>query len=117
MPMHITILSVNRANAARRDADGVVVSGRRSVERLHIAIIVGNPMRSTIVRGALMGCALWLLSLSGVFAQAPTPLVSTGQPVTWWVVFKFNTASFAGCGGPSVLQCTFGGTPKSTSFG
>jgi Deoxyribonuclease II len=74
-------------------------------------------MRSTIVRSALMCCALWMLPLSGVFAQAPAPLVSTGQPVTWWVVFKFNTAAFAGCGGTSVLQCTFGGTPKSAPFG
>jgi hypothetical protein len=68
-------------------------------------------MRSIKVRGALMGCALWMFSMS-VLAQAPTPLVATGQPAAWWVVFKFNAASFAGCGGAAVLQCTFGGEPK-----
>jgi hypothetical protein len=62
-----------------------------------------------------MCCALWTLSMSVVLAAAPTPLVATGQPVTWWVVFKFNAAAFAGCGGTAHLQCTFGGEPKNTS--
>jgi hypothetical protein len=72
---------------------------------------------SIIVRRSCTGCALWVLSLSIAVAQAPTPLVSAGQPVAWWVVFKFNTAAFPGCGGSSVLQCTFGGTAKTASFG
>jgi hypothetical protein len=57
-------------------------------------------------------CALWTLAPTVVAAQAPTPLVATGQPVTWWVVFKFNAAAFAGCGGTARLQCTFGGEVK-----
>ena len=69
-------------------------------------------MRSTIVRSALMCCALWTLAPSVVVAKAPTPLVATGHPVTWWVVFKFNAAAFAGCGGTARLQCTFGGEIK-----
>jgi Deoxyribonuclease II len=72
----------------------------------------GTSMRSTIVRSALLGCAWWMLSLSVAAAQAPTPLISSGQPVTWWAVFKFNAGSFAGCGGTATLQCTFGGDPK-----
>jgi hypothetical protein len=45
--------------------------------------------------------------------NAPAPLLDTGHPVQWWFVFKFNTASFPGCGdsGPQT-QCLFGGTVK-----
>jgi hypothetical protein len=41
-------------------------------------------------------------------AQSPTPLLSAGQPVEWWFVFKFNAESFAGCGGAQ-RTCPFGG--------
>jgi len=43
-----------------------------------------------------------------VFAEAtaPTPLLSEGQAVDWWFVFKFNSKSFEGCG---VRKCLFGG--------
>jgi Deoxyribonuclease II len=103
--MQIQIPTIDRATKGRGDED----AASQGAERLRLP--------SILVRSALMGCALWMLSLSAVVAQAPTPLVSTGQPVAWWVVFKFNTAAFAGCGGTSVLQCTFGGRPKSAAFG
>ena len=41
--------------------------------------------------------------------DAPAPLVKDGQPVTWWFVFKFNAASFPGCGAGAERACTFGG--------
>jgi Deoxyribonuclease II len=41
--------------------------------------------------------------------QAPTPLLSNGQPVNWWFVFKFNAESFPDCGGAQ-RTCPFGGT-------
>ncbi len=39
--------------------------------------------------------------------SAPTPLLEKGHPVDWWFVFKFNAASFPGCGDRA---CPFGGT-------
>ncbi len=66
---------------------------------------------------AAIGLALAALVLSLppiAYGQTdPTPLVASTQPVDWWFVFKFNTASFPQCGGvpagPRV--CPFGGTP------
>lgn len=41
--------------------------------------------------------------------EAPVPLLSSGQPVDWWFVFKFNAESFPECGGAQ-RTCAFGGT-------
>lgn len=41
--------------------------------------------------------------------EAPAPLLKSGQAVDWWFVFKFNAASFPGCGGAQ-RTCPFGGT-------
>lgn len=38
----------------------------------------------------------------------PTPLLKAGHPVDWWVVFKFNGATFPGCDGAE-RACPFGG--------
>ncbi len=43
-------------------------------------------------------------------AEAPTPLLDKGDPVDWWFVFKFNTASFPHCKGDAKESCVFGGT-------
>jgi hypothetical protein len=43
-------------------------------------------------------------------AAAPTPLLGAGQGVKWWFVFKFNAASFPGCGGGGQTTCIFGGS-------
>lgn len=40
---------------------------------------------------------------------APVPLLAKGHPVSWWFVFKFNSASFPRCGGSAVRSCLFGG--------
>jgi len=40
-------------------------------------------------------------------STAPVPLLEKGQSVDWWFVFKFNGATFPGCGERS---CLFGGT-------
>lgn len=45
----------------------------------------------------------------GYAADAPAPLLKTGQAVDWWFVFKFNVGSFPDCGGPT-RTCIFGGT-------
>jgi hypothetical protein len=39
----------------------------------------------------------------------PSPLLSAGQPVDWWFVFKLNSETFPDCGGAE-RQCLFGGT-------
>jgi hypothetical protein len=54
---------------------------------------------------------------AGHAAEAPTPLVQKGSPVDWWFVFKFNAASFPGCGGQQKRVCTFGGTPQNYRSG
>lgn len=43
-------------------------------------------------------------------ADAPVPLLKAGQPVAWWVVFKFNSATLPGCAGGSQRACLFGGS-------
>ena len=48
---------------------------------------------------------------------APVPLLTNGQPVDWWFVFKFNSESFPACGGPA-RTCIFGGAVQAyDSFG
>lgn len=46
----------------------------------------------------------------------PAPLLAKDHPVAWWFVFKFNTASFPGCGAHAVRSCPFGGTVKNYAF-
>jgi hypothetical protein len=68
----------------------------------------------------LLRCARLVLGVGLLFAvgiagaEAPTPFVAQGQPVDWWFVFKFNSASFPHCGGSPEVQrvCPFGGTPQ-----
>src|ERR1700691_4444299 len=43
--------------------------------------------------------------------DAPAPLLEKGHAVSWWLVFKFNSAIFSGCGGASRV-CLFGGTEQ-----
>ena len=43
--------------------------------------------------------------------DAPAPLLGKGRAVSWWLVFKFNSAVFRGCGGASRV-CLFGGTAQ-----
>jgi hypothetical protein len=40
---------------------------------------------------------------------APVPLLTTGHPVSWWLVFKLNAAVFPGCSGGATRRCPFGG--------
>ena len=57
------------------------------------------------------GPALGAPSLSSTIT--PTPLTQTGQPTTWWFVFKFNAKSFPACGPAAVTRsCPFGGTKQ-----
>jgi len=51
------------------------------------------------------------VAASSQTSNAPlTPLLKAGQPVDWWFVFKFNAASFPGCGDDAQRACPFGGT-------
>jgi hypothetical protein len=67
-------------------------------------------MYAGIVLSVLVACT----SLTVFGQDAPTPLIEQGQPVDWWFVFKFNSASFPGCGGTPSAQrvCPFGGTAQ-----
>jgi hypothetical protein len=49
----------------------------------------------------------------------PMPLLTTGHPVDWWFVFKFNSASFPKCAAGAARTCSFGGQVQSSwrSFG
>jgi hypothetical protein len=50
-------------------------------------------------------------------AIAPVPLLTSGQPVNWWFVFKFNTRTYPECGGAE-RTCLFGGSVQPyTSYG
>ena len=43
-------------------------------------------------------------------SSGPHPLLEKGEPVEWWFVFKFNAATFPGCGDDGERSCLFGGT-------
>jgi hypothetical protein len=60
-----------------------------------------------------------LLWAAPAWAQAgpPVPLLKTGQPVDWWFVFKFNTATFNGCGANVQRACPFGGSAQTYKSG
>jgi hypothetical protein len=45
-------------------------------------------------------------------ASGPAPLLTVGHPLSWWFVFKFNSAAFPECGAGAQRQCPFGGTPQ-----
>jgi hypothetical protein len=64
---------------------------------------------------------LWLAIVAWgapAWAQSshPVPLLRRGQPVDWWFVFKFNTATFNGCGGTQRV-CLFGGDVQAYKSG
>jgi hypothetical protein len=64
-------------------------------------------------RSNAIAATVWLLLASACWAAPPvppTPLLGDGTSVDWWFVFKFNTASFPGCGGTAQRTCLFGGT-------
>jgi hypothetical protein len=50
---------------------------------------------------------------SGEPENAPSPLLSSGSPVDWFFVFKFNSGSFPECsGGADQRTCLFGGAKQ-----
>ena len=70
--------------------------------RLTVNIRKKKPLLPVIV--------LLLAALAYGSTPPPSPLLANGQPVNWWFVFKFNSASFPGCGGSAQRACLFGGT-------
>ncbi|WP_047248113.1 deoxyribonuclease II family protein [Chromobacterium subtsugae] len=71
----------------------------------------------TALRRAALAAALSLAALGSAHA-APSPLLDASHPVSWWFAFKFNAASFPGCGGAAqVNSCQFGGNPQSYTSG
>jgi hypothetical protein len=58
-------------------------------------------------------CVAPLATVQHAFAEPPVPLLSPGQKVNWWFVFKLNAKVFPACGAATVVRaCPFGGTPK-----
>lgn len=78
---------------------------------------IGPRRRERRGAGALASILALVLALcvgcTGQAATAPQPLLRAGQPVAWWIVFKFNAATFPGCGGAAARACLFGGTVQS----
>jgi hypothetical protein len=75
---------------------------------------------SRIFSLVLVGVLATILAFAGAVSLAaangsavPTPLLSQRQPVDWWFVFKFNVASFPGCGENAARECPFGGEAQS----
>lgn len=60
--------------------------------------------------------ATWLALLVPALAGPPTPLLSTGQPVDWWFVFKLNSHAFPACGAGAERTCPFGGSVQDYRF-
>jgi hypothetical protein len=68
-------------------------------------------MARSVTLSARCLIAVLLLVISPAFAaDAPSPLLATGQPVDWFFVFKFHTEFFPECGGNVQRKCLFGGT-------
>lgn len=58
----------------------------------------------------------WATPVLAQTSTAPAPLLQTGQPVDWWFVFKFNTASLPSCASGAVRACIFGGGVQPYKF-
>jgi hypothetical protein len=69
-------------------------------------------------KGSLLLWFTILVWAASAWAQssAPVPLLKSGQPVDWWFVFKFNAATFDGCGGAQ-RACLFGGDVQTYKLG
>jgi hypothetical protein len=77
------------------------------------------PVLLAVVVCCLAGAAIFEGALSEQAIAAndvPTPLLSPGNPVDWWFVFKFNTKTFPGCGDNAERQCPFGGELQPYDF-
>ena len=68
--------------------------------------------RSLLLRFTIV---MWAAS-AWAQSSAPVPLLKSGQPVDWWFVFKFNTATFNGCGAAQ-RACPFGGAVQTYKSG
>ena len=76
-----------------------------AIALLHSAIVPPD------VKGlSHLGSASTGLSSSSSGDTIPLPLIGKGHPVDWWFVFKFNSASFPGCGEGATRDCPFGGS-------
>ena len=69
--------------------------------------VITNTKHSLIL---LIVALLVLIVTASAQAQTPMPLITKGQSVDWWFVFKFNDRTFPGCGGSAQRSCPFGGT-------
>lgn len=79
----------------------------------------GRHLSATLVALMIAVC-VWVAptpSIAGEEPAAPLPLLAEGEPVDWWFVFKFNTASFPGCGDGVERSCLFGGEVQEYKYG
>ena len=57
-----------------------------------------------------------VVSLQAQSSNALVPMLKSGQPVDWWFVFKFNTASLPSCRASAPRACIFGGQVQPYKF-
>lgn len=65
----------------------------------------------------VIGASVLFGGIAAAADQTLSPMLDNGRPVNWWFVFKFNAATFPGCGesAEKTRQCPFGGTPQDYS--
>ena len=92
----------------------------RKSGKLSLHVVKEFPGRTRLPAMCLLLCAIGMWGAGLLAAQdglAPVPLLTSGQPVNWWFVFKFNTQTYPDCGGAQ-RTCLFGGTVQPyKSFG
>jgi TIR domain/Deoxyribonuclease II len=69
---------------------------------------------ASIAMVGLLSFAGWNWYIAPYWSSpSPAPLLAAGRPADWWFVYKFNAASFPGCGNNIERSCPFGGEPQS----
>jgi Deoxyribonuclease II len=83
---------------------------------LAIALLAGHVgLPSSAPAAGAPSASAGVTNITKTLGNAPVPLLTAGQPVDWWFVFKFNAGSFSGCSNGAQRACPFGGTVQSYS--
>jgi hypothetical protein len=83
------------------------MNGSKRTARLSIAV----QLLSVFILSTTLSALLRSIGYASESKDTPAPLLEKGHAVSWWLVFKFNSAIFPGCGGASRV-CLFGGTAQ-----
>jgi hypothetical protein len=84
-----------------------------------MALLSGNPLSSgpgAPPSGPPGANTAVVAAAMPVSATTPVPLVATGQPVDWWVAYKFSASSFPTADDDPGRACPFGGAPQNAAF-